>query len=445
MPTIYAIGLAVNVETESDAFCLVADSSGDPTRRPSGMAGIDRYRFFFTKFSSQVLQRLISPSPFPLPPQGATTRHLLLTVTRPCLVASTIHYRHYSAASTAAPQLATPPPVPQLATPIPAEPLQSANADATAPLLDTIAQTPTSDVIVQTAMQIGDLRAMGLVHSTPVGFLQAFLEAIHVWTGLPWWGTIVVATLIIRTSLVPFIINIQRNNARLMNINPEVQEHMKEINKAKVNQDVETMQRHSTELQGLFEKNQCHPIKSIYLPLIQMPIMISFFMGLRAMSELPVPQFKEGGLFWFTDLTSSDPYYILPILSSAGILAILEAGTEAGMTNPQTNMMKNVFRAMTVVMVPFTAWLPTSVFVYWMTSNTYSIAQILALRNKRLRSLLNIPILKHSVSELQKNQPSMVDKFKSEFELRQKQSRELELREREVADALARRAAKRRS
>lgn len=119
-----------------------------------------------------------------------------------------------------------------------------------------------------------------------------------------------------------------------------------------------------------------------------------------------MPQFKEGGLLWFTDLTSSDPYYILPILSSAGILAILEvgrefylaryrvlqlkkkkknmefirapfnfillfffqkktqAGTEAGMANPQTNMMKNVFRVMTVVMIPFTAWLPTVSFLF---------------------------------------------------------------------------------
>ena len=34
--------------------------------------------------------------------------------------------------------------------------------------------------------------------------------------------------------------------------------------------------------------------------------------------------FKEGGFGWITDLSMADPYYILPVLSAASMLATLE-------------------------------------------------------------------------------------------------------------------------
>ena len=37
-----------------------------------------------------------------------------------------------------------------------------------------------------------------------------------------------------------------------------------------------------------------------------------------------VPSFKEGGALWFTDLTTSDPYFILPVMSGLFTLATIE-------------------------------------------------------------------------------------------------------------------------
>lgn len=50
-----------------------------------------------------------------------------------------------------------------------------------------------------------------------------------------------------------------------------------------------------------------------------------FMLGLqiRNMAE-KVPSFKEGGALWFTDLTTADPYFILPIMSGAFTLATIE-------------------------------------------------------------------------------------------------------------------------
>ena len=64
-------------------------------------------------------------------------------------------------------------------------------------------------------------------------------------------------------------------------------------------------------------------IKTVALPFVQFPIVISSFLAIRNMAKLPVESLTVGGLSWFTDLTVSDPYYILPVLASASILAIV--------------------------------------------------------------------------------------------------------------------------
>lgn len=232
-------------------------------------------------------------------------------------------------------------------------------SDVTSSVADVVSSAPTSEAITAAAAQIGDFKAMGLCNYTPVGALEAALEAIHVTTGLPWWAAIAATTLIIRTCMLPLMIKVQRNNARVANINPDVQRIMNNVNEAKKAGDQMAIAKYSQQAQQLFKDNECHPAKSLLLPIVQAPVMISFFMALRGMAELPVPGFLEGGMAWFTDLSVKDPYYILPVLSSAGMLAILETGSETGAANPQAAGMKKFFRGMTVLMIPFTAWMPS--------------------------------------------------------------------------------------
>lgn len=214
-----------------------------------------------------------------------------------------------------------------------------------------------AEAIGQTAMKYGDLKAMGLVNFTPVGALETMLEAIHISTGLPWWGTIAVATVVIRTALLPFIVKLQGNTARLHNVKPQLERLTQNMKLAQENNDTTALARFTAETQDLFAKNNCNPMKTMMLPLIQAPVMISFFIALRDMADLPVPQFKEGGILWFTDLTVSDPTYALPVASSLGFLAIMELGSEiGGVTQPK--MMKIVMRVMAVAMIPLTMNFP---------------------------------------------------------------------------------------
>ena len=63
-------------------------------------------------------------------------------------------------------------------------------------------------------------------------------------------------------------------------------------------------------------------------PVSQAPIFISFFIALREMANLPVPSLQTGGLWWFQDLTLSDPIYVLPLVVTATMWGVLEVREE---------------------------------------------------------------------------------------------------------------------
>ncbi|KAI9318485.1 60Kd inner membrane protein-domain-containing protein [Dichotomocladium elegans] len=317
-------------------------------------------------------------------------------------------------------------------------------ASAITNVSDAVNQVLSPETLGEAAAKIGDFKAMGLCNFTPVGGLEAMLEALHVMSGMPWWATIATATVLVRLALLPLMIKIQRNNAHMMNLNPEVTRLMNNLKTAQQEGDSVGVGKYSGELQALFKKHNCHPMKSLGLPVIQMPVMISFFLALRAMAEIPVPGLQTEGTAWFTDLTAQDPYYALPVISCAGVLAVLEAGTEVGAANPQSRTMKNFFRVVSLAMIPFTYWMPSGVFVYWITSNCVSITQILALKNPAIRKALDIPQLVRPASELQKNSKSFMENFREQTMHHEKLEKEKALRERQRAAAMARRAAKRR-
>ncbi|CAG8580173.1 9128_t:CDS:2, partial [Acaulospora colombiana] len=123
-----------------------------------------------------------------------------------------------------------------------------------------------------------------------------------------------------------------RSNIKLMNIQPKAKKIMDEMNEAKKHADTAVMFQKADQLKQLYKDNDASPIRGIVLALIQAPVMISFFLATKKMAEFPVESFKIGGVLWFTDLTIPDPYYILPVLTTAGFLSIIEIGNEASKT-----------------------------------------------------------------------------------------------------------------
>lgn len=56
------------------------------------------------------------------------------------------------------------------------------------------------------------------------------------------------------------------------------------------------------------------------LNLLQIPLLFTWFFSLRYLSNLPeiYPQILSEGYLWFSDLSTYDPYFVLPILAACG-------------------------------------------------------------------------------------------------------------------------------
>ena len=92
---------------------------------------------------------------------------------------------------------------------------------------------------------------------------------------------------------------------------------------------------------------------------LQAPLFISFFMGLRGMANVPVESMRTGGLFWFTDLTVPDQYYLMPLITSFTMWVTIEVGADGAKLNAgNLQTMKYVLRALPVVILPFTINFP---------------------------------------------------------------------------------------
>ncbi|XP_041095430.1 mitochondrial inner membrane protein OXA1L [Polyodon spathula] len=250
---------------------------------------------------------------------------------------------------------------------------------------------PTVLDVLQEAGPELSLSELGLGAYTPVGLIQNILECLHLNLGLPWWGAIVMGTVLARCLVFPVIVKGQREAAKLNNHLPEMTKLTNRMNEAKHSGNKFDFSKAYSDLMIFQKKHDINPFRGFLVPLVQAPIFISFFIALRKMAYLPVPSMQSGGLWWFTDLTLSDPLYILPLAVTGTMFAIIELGAESGVDNPNLRAMKTVFRVMPFVILPLTISFPTAIFTYWMTSNVFSLAQVGFLKIPAVRKRLGIP------------------------------------------------------
>ncbi|XP_060769699.1 mitochondrial inner membrane protein OXA1L [Neoarius graeffei] len=276
----------------------------------------------------------------------------------------------------------------------------SAPESASAPDLTPVTTQPITEVteapvlatdVLQGAGAELSLAELGLGSYTPVGLIQNLLEFMHVSIGLPWWGAIIAGTIIARCAVFPVIVKGQREAAKLNNVLPEMTKLTNRMNEAKQSGNKFEFSKAYSDMMLFQKKHDVNPFRGFLVPLVQAPIFISFFIALRKLAYAPVPSMQTGGLWWFTDLTAADPYYILPLAVTGTMFAILELGAESGVDNPNLKAMKTIFRIMPFIILPMTINFPTAVFTYWMTSNLFSLGQVALLRHPAVREKLRIP------------------------------------------------------
>jgi YidC/Oxa1 family membrane protein insertase len=150
------------------------------------------------------------------------------------------------------------------------------------------------------------------------------MEYIYMNTGLPWWGTIIAATLCIRVAFLPVNIFLQKNAIKMHNVNPLVKEMKENQQLYLIAGDMESSNHERQKMNAVFKEHGVRPILSVIPGIFQGAVMLSFFLALRGMVNAPVTSMMAGGALWFPDLTAADPAFILPLLSSVGMLVSIE-------------------------------------------------------------------------------------------------------------------------
>lgn len=216
-----------------------------------------------------------------------------------------------------------------------------------------------SDLGAATAQTRSMLAEYELGQTWFAGTGQRVLEWIHITTGLPWWATIVVTVVTIRVATFPIIRAALVNGAKLAVVGPEMKTFTDKMTAAKASGDFESMQKASGEMRLFLKKHDLKPFRAMMMPLIQMPVFVGLFFALRGFADVKFPGFSTGGLSWFTDLTVSDPLYVLPILSSALTVAVIQSGAESATPNETSVKVKRFLTGLLVISTPFIAYFPS--------------------------------------------------------------------------------------
>nr|UJH94438.1 Oxa1 [Starmerella bombicola] len=238
------------------------------------------------------------------------------------------------------------------------------------------------------ADQIGYFQSVGLAQSWvwPEGIFQHLLEYINVYSGMPWWATIMVVALTARTCMLPLYLSSSDAAAKMARIKPELTVLMEKTKQAT---DQREIQQAMVQRRKLMQDNNIK-VLNMAKPLLSVPVFLGFFNALRGMSNVPVEGFTTQGLAWFQNLSAVDPYCGLQIITAtlyAATFKFFGGETGAAQVSP---VMKKVFTYMPFVAVPLTMALPSSVCFYFAINSVFSVIQSNVLKSPTLRKKLGL-------------------------------------------------------
>jgi YidC/Oxa1 family membrane protein insertase len=171
----------------------------------------------------------------------------------------------------------------------------------------------------------GQLKELGLDYGW--GLTTVFertIEQIYLNSGWGWAGSIMVAGVAVRCATFFFQALSSDKMAALAALKPLTSPIQEKLDDAIARGDKAAEQRYKMQQAQIMQPHMGGVFSMGGFMIVQAWIGISAFRCLRAMGELPVPGMAHDGFFWFKDLTTSDPYYILPAAITGIFYAIFK-------------------------------------------------------------------------------------------------------------------------
>jgi YidC/Oxa1 family membrane protein insertase len=211
-----------------------------------------------------------------------------------------------------------------------------------------------------------DLR--GLIN---FGFWGVIARPLFLW--LRWihgiignWGwAICLQTLIINLALMPLRISSMKSALKMQKIQPQMNSIKEKYKKYGMRDP--RRQEMNTEIGELMKQQGVSPVGGCLPLVIQMPFLFAYYSMLGSALDL-----RHATWLWIHDLSSPDPWHVLPIGIFITMLFMQRMTPQAGMDPSQQKMM-NVLMP---VMMGFLSWnFASGLCLYWAEGNLIAVAQ----------------------------------------------------------------------
>ena len=185
---------------------------------------------------------------------------------------------------------------------------------------------------------------------------QHIIERFVDLTGLPWWLSISLLTLGVRTLNLPLLIKQYRSLTPLAKAMPSYRLAGEIIKHAEVSNFTKISAWYTTSRQiNKFYKTKFY--KAFIYAILQIPQFITFVWSVRSLC-VTNSELITGGTGWFVDLTVPDPFMILPIFAIGVSYLNLQRGITPENKNWLINRLKYYIQMWLIITLPFTVQWP---------------------------------------------------------------------------------------
>lgn len=188
--------------------------------------------------------------------------------------------------------------------------------------------------------------------------LFKLLKFLHSLVG-NWGVAIILITLIVRGGMYPLSKAQYTSMAKMRLLQPKLASLREKMG--------DDRQKLSQAMMQLYKEEKVNPLGGCFPLLVQMPIFIALYWTLMGSVELRHSPF----IFWLTDLSVRDPFYVLPILMGATMWYI-QRMSPTTVTDP---MQQKIMQFMPLVFTFMFLWFPSGLTLYWVVSNLVTITQ----------------------------------------------------------------------
>ena len=173
-----------------------------------------------------------------------------------------------------------------------------------------------------------------------------------------WGWAIVLLTLLIKLAFYKLSETSYRSMANMRKLTPRLKSLKERYGDDK--------QRLNQAMMELYKTEKINPLGGCLPILVQIPVFIALYWVLLESVELRQAPF----ILWIKDLSSPDPYFVLPLLMGATMFIQQKLNPA-----PVDPMQAKIMMLLPVVFTVFFAFFPSGLVLYWVANNTLSIAQ----------------------------------------------------------------------